>query len=104
MTGCVSFYMPVSAGNTLHGDVIMTIKSAGLVLALLLGTGFGAAAAPLTQPGGIAAQTAAAEPVRHYYRHWRRRSYHRGYWWQPDFWGSWRYFGPYTNRTNTHMF
>jgi hypothetical protein len=81
----------------------MTIKSIGLVLLVLLGTSFGATAAPLSQAGAVAVQAGAADPVRYYYRR-HRAHFHRGNWWRPDFWGNYRYIGPYSNRTNTHMF
>jgi hypothetical protein len=81
----------------------MTIKGACLGLALIAGTSFATTAAPLPVAAGFSAQPIAVQTVRYYNRHWHR-NFHRGPWWVQDFWGHWRYVGPYTNRSNTHQF
>ncbi len=85
----------------------MTPKSAGLILGLLVATSFGSSAAPLPKPGAMVLETTIAHSVRYTYRYYRprfHRSYWRRYWLQPDFWGRYRYIGPYSNRVNTHMY
>lgn len=81
----------------------MKLKIACLAAALVAGSGLAATAGPAHIPVVKAGQPSAAETVRYYRRYWHSR-FHRGPFWVQDFWGRWRYVGPYTNRSTTHQF
>ena len=84
----------------------MTLKGAGLLAALLLAVGNGAAALPLSHVDGLSSGTSLAQQVRHrrYVHHWYGYWRHCPYWYEQTFWGSWRLHSPCTNHlTDTRL-
>lgn len=84
----------------------MTLKGAGLLAALLLAVGNGAAALPLSHVDGLSSRTSLAQQVRHrrYVHHWYGYWRHCPYWYEQTFWGSWRLHSPCTNHLTTHAY
>jgi len=87
----------------------MTLKGAGLLLALMLATGTAAAASPLPQANGVFGQAAGAvQQVRHHYRYGFHRWHGtwRGcpYWYERTFWGAYRLVSPCSNRVPQHAY
>jgi hypothetical protein len=88
-----------------EGEQIMRLKSAGFLVALALATS-SAAAAPLPHLTGVSAEQSLTQQVRHrhYLHHWYGYWRHCPYWYEPDFWGSWRLFSPCSNKVITHAY
>jgi hypothetical protein len=109
MTDRLRFDMPERQVTIPWGKTIMTVKGAGLLLALSLAVSTGAAAAPLSHLDGLSNGGTLAQPVRQGY--WKRSS-HRGlhyrhgcpYWYELTFWGSWRLYSPCSAKAPTHAY
>jgi hypothetical protein len=85
----------------------MTLKGASLLAALLLATGTGAAALPLSRAQGLSEGTNLAQQVRHhrrYLHHWYGYWRHCPYWYEETFWGSWRLYSPCTSKNPGHQY
>jgi hypothetical protein len=83
----------------------MRLKSAGFLVALAL-IASSVSAAPLPRLPGISGEQSLAQQVRHrrYLHHWYGYWRHCPYWYEPDFWGSWRLFSPCSNKVITHAY